>query len=297
MNARVGLANETRDAVGFAQDLLALTKPRVTALVAVTMAAGALIAPGAFVPGAFVIAVLATTLVVGSANALNMFLERDVDGKMQRTRHRPLPAGRMAPRVALGFGVGLGIVGLVLLGTLVNTASMLLAAVALGSYVLVYTPLKRSTSAALYVGAVPGAMPPLIGWAAVTGELNLQAAVVFAILFAWQLPHFGAIALSRVDEYRRAGLQVLPVVVGAERTKHVIIVTAVLTVATTALPVFVGLAGLWYLAAVLSFGVAFVALTLRGLSSSAGVHWARRVFFASMPYLVVVYGALVFAAF
>jgi protoheme IX farnesyltransferase len=186
------------------RDLVALTKPRITTLVLLTGAAGACLAPAHVPMARLLLSLVGTALIVASANALNMWWEREVDGLMSRTRGRPLPAGRMSPDLALAFGLALGVVSVPML-FLVNVATGLLGLVSLVSYVAVYTPLKRHTHLALLVGAVPGAMPPLMGWTTVTGAIGLGGALLFAVLFLWQLPHFAAISIFRKDDYARAG--------------------------------------------------------------------------------------------
>ena len=284
----------TRDA-GLASSLFQLIKPAVTRLVMVTMLCGAIIAPAPVDWVQLLVALFGTALVVGSANALNMYLERDLDGLMDRTRNRPLPAGRVTPELALSFGLGLGLVGLPLLWVLVSPLVSLLNAAALLLYVLVYTPLKRLSPWALHVGAIPGALPPLIGWATVTGTVSASALVPFAILVVWQLPHFLAIALFRREEYARAGLRVLSVTQGEAVTRRAIAGYAGLLFATTWLPALVGLGGWLYLALAIPPGAAFLAYALRGLLSSADRTWARRLFFLSLPHLVLLLGALVVA--
>ena len=296
MSAGAELEQGPRAGLSVAADLVALTKPRVTVMLVATIAAGALAAPGSVLPVPLALVLVATSFVMGSANALNMYLERDVDAEMERTCMRPLPTGRLAPRVALWFGLSLGVVGLAILTAGVNPTTGLLGGVALVSYVLAYTPLKRVTPLALFVGAVPGAMPPLLGWTAMTGAVDLQALVVFSILFFWQIPHFCAIAISRESEYRRAGIRVFSVANGLRFTKWVIVVFSAVMVAVSALPAFVGLTGLAYLVVAMLVGGLFLGWALRGMRDDAGVAWARSLFFASMPYLVLVYTALVVAA-
>jgi protoheme IX farnesyltransferase len=222
-----------------------------------------------------------------------MWWERDVDGRMSRTRNRPLPAGRMSPDVALAFGLALALVSTPML-FVVNVATGLLGLVALVSYVAIYTPLKRHTHLALLVGAVPGAIPPLLGWSTVTGSVGLGGLALFGVLFLWQVPHFAAIAIFRADEYARAGLQVVSVQHGERAARHTVGIFAVLLVATTFLFVPLGLAGRTYLAVATVLGAAFLALALRGLRGGAKLEverWAKRVFAFSIPYL----GLLLFA--
>ena len=203
-----------------ARDLFELTKPRVTSMVVVT-AGGGLWVGGADPSAGVVAATLAgTALAVASAGVLNCWVERDSDRLMARTRRRPLAAGRVSPRAGLLFGLALGALSLPLLWLGANLLAALLAQLALWSYVLVYTPMKRHSPDALVVGAIPGAIPPLIGGAAATGELGSGALALAAILFFWQVPHFLAIALRRRDEYAAAGLKVVPVVYGERAARR-----------------------------------------------------------------------------
>jgi protoheme IX farnesyltransferase len=269
-----------------------LSKPGVAGLVVVTMLCGALTAPGSIDLVKLLLALAGTASVVAAANALNMIWERETDALMRRTRTRPLPSGRLSVEVALAFSAVAAASGFAVLLLWVGELAALLTAVALGSYVLAYTPLKRVTPLALFVGAVPGAIPPLVGWASVTGSLDTLGFMHFAILFVWQLPHFLAIAIFRRDEYERAGHRVLPVVHGIPRTKIEMAFYALVLVAVSLLPVGLGLAGFEYAAIALGAGLVFLWLATAGFSAKDDARWARGVFFASMPYLVVVLGAL-----
>jgi len=273
--------------------LLELTKPSVTTLVMVTMVSGALAASQPIRPFPLALAMFATACVVGAANAFNMWMERDSDAFMTRTRRRPLPTGRLSPEMVVGFGTLLAVVGLTLLATSVSSLSALLGWVALCSYVLAYTPLKRVTTWSLHVGAVPGAIPPLMGWAAVTGSLSREAFALFAILFVWQLPHFLATATFRAPEYERAGLKVMPNVNGAAATERAIIFYSVLLGVVAVAPWALGMAGLAYGITALLCSAAFLGCALQGRRTLPPQRWARRLFFASMPYLVVVFAAFV----
>lgn len=283
----------SREAISVLRAIVELSKPGVTRLVLVTTALGVIAAPGGFSALDLVTTIVGTGLVVAGANALNMFLERDSDCYMTRTRTRPLPTGRLKPEEALAFGVLVSIAGLFLLAQFVSMAAVALAFIALVSYVLVYTPLKRVNSFALYVGAVPGALPPAIGYAALTGTLDGVGLCLFAILFAWQLPHFLAITLFRADEYARAGLSVLPNERGHAFTRLMALVLAVFLLVVTLLPLWlVGAPHLYGLIAAVS-GLLYVAWAARGLLPGADAKWARSLFFASMPHLVLVMTALV----
>jgi protoheme IX farnesyltransferase len=275
------------------RDLVALTKPRITTLVLVTGAAGMCLAPGHVALSTLLLSLVGTALIVGSANALNMWWERDVDAHMARTRNRPLPAGRLSPDVALAFGLALGAVSAPML-FLVNVTTGLLGLVALVSYVAVYTPLKRHTHLALLVGAVPGAMPPLLGWCTVTGHVGLGGLLLFAVLFLWQVPHFAAISIFRAQDYARAGLQVVSVQHGERGARRTIAVWTVLLVGASMLFVPTGLAGQAYLGIATVLGVGFLALAFRGLRGDAFdvARWAKRVFAYSIPYLSILLVAL-----
>ncbi len=290
--AAQSLARST--AVSFVRDLVALTKPRITSLVLLTGAAGASLAPGHAPARRLWLSLLGTALIVGSANALNMWWERDVDALMLRTRDRPLPAGRMSPDVALAFGLGLALVAAPTL-FLVNLTTGVLGLLALLTYVLVYTPLKRHTHLALLVGAVPGAMPPLLGWTTSTGGIGLGGLLLFAVLFLWQLPHFAAITLFRAEDYARAGLQVVSVQLGERAARQSIALWTTLLFSTSLLFVPFGFAGRLYLGAATALGAAFLALAFRGLRAGPRLdtrRWARWVFAYSLPYLPLLLVAL-----
>ena len=273
--------------------LFELTKPSVTTLVMVTMVSGALAASVPIRAFQLALSMFATACVVGAANAFNMWMERDSDALMSRTRRRPLPTGRLSPEIVLAFGSLLAVVGLTLLATCVSSLSASLGWVALSSYVLAYTPLKRVTTWSLHVGAVPGALPPLIGWASVTGALSREAFALFAILFVWQLPHFLAIATFRAPEYERAGLKVQPNVRGRASTERSIIFYCVLLGVVAVAPWVLGMAGLAYGITALLCSLGFLGVALHGRGTLEPNRWARRLFIASMPYLVIVFAAFV----
>jgi len=276
-----------RTALPLARDFLALTKPRITLLVLATEAAGAYLAPGHVGARIQCLALAGTALIVGSANTLNMWWERDVDARMARTRNRPLPAGRLSADAALGFGIALAVVSVPML-FMVNLATALLGLAALLSYVAVYTPLKPYTHLALLVGAVPGAIPPLLGWATVTGTIGLGGLLLFGVLFLWQIPHFAAITIFRAEDYRRAGLQVVSVQHGEVAARHTIALYTVLLVAASLLFIPFGLCGGYYPLAATGLGAAFLALAFRGLRGGGrfdSTRWAKRVFAFSVIYL------------
>jgi heme o synthase len=277
-----------------ASDLVALAKPRITALVVFTTAIGLWLAPHGLRPLTIALTLIGTVLIVAAANVLNMYLERDTDALMARTMNRPLPAHRMDPGVALRFGVALAAVSIPLLTFAVGALPGLLASVALVSYVLLYTPMKRRTATALLVGALPGAIPPLIGWTAATERLDLPGVLLFAVMFLWQVPHFLAITLFRKEEYARAGLVVQPNEPGGEREARANIVRyTVALVAVSLLFVPLGVGREAYLAVALMVGAVFLGYALAGLRERAGRRWARNLFLLSLVYLPVLFGALV----
>jgi len=276
-----------------ASDFLQLAKPRITALVVFTTASGLWLAPHGLPLRTVLLTLIGTVLIVASANTLNMYLERDTDALMERTMRRPLPAQRMEPELALKFGLLLAAVSVPLLTFAVGALPGLLASIALVSYVLLYTPMKRHSAAALLVGALPGAIPPLIGWTAATERLDLPGVLLFAVMFLWQVPHSLAIALFRKEEYARAGLQVQPNEPGGERAARTNIVRyTVALLAVSLLFVPIGAAHRLYLAVALAAGLGFLAYGLLGLRASAGPRWARNLFLLSLLYLVIVFGAL-----
>ncbi len=276
----------------FASDLLSLTKPRLSGLVIATTAGGMWLAPGELTVSRVLVTLLATSGTVGAANALNCYWERHSDRFMARTRNRPLPAGRMEPAVALAFGLALAALSLPALALGANPLTAGLGLLALISYVLAYTPLKARTAAAMLVGAVPGALPPLMGWTAVTGRIDAGGYVLFSILFLWQIPHFIAIALFRKDEYAAAGLKSVPLERGEDSSRLQIVLYLVALVPMSLLPFQLRIAGGWYLAAAVVLGLSFLGLGAMGLFRRLGRSWARQTFLFSLLYLAGLFAAL-----
>ena len=286
-------AAEARPAI-LLGDLVELAKPRINLMVMLTAGIGLLLASGQLPPVGLVLAVLAGTgMVAAGGSALNHYLERDTDRLMERTAGRPLPAGRMRPEVAVAYGLTLSAAGLLLLALAANLPTVLLGLIALVGYVMLYTPLKRVTSLATVVGAVPGAIPPMMGWAAAGGSLDAGAWALFALLFFWQLPHFLAIAWICRDDYERAGMPVFTVGdAGGERTGRQMVLWAAALVPVSLLPAALGLAGVTYLFGALLLGLALLLTSLgflRRHSSAA----ARRMLLASVVYLPAVLVILV----
>ena len=274
-------------------DLVRLAKPRITGLVIATFAGGMWLAPGHLARWRAIMTLIGTALIVGAANALNMLLERDVDKLMERTRHRPLPEGRLPPVAALVFGTALAAAALPLLLLAGNALTGILGGLAFVAYVAIYTPLKRASAAALFVGAVPGALPPLMGWTAVTGRIDAGALTLFGILFLWQIPHFLAISLYRSEDYGRAGFEILPLTVGERATRLVIVVFSTALVATSLMLGPLHVAGVVYSVTAALLGAGFVAWGLAGFRRAADRLWARSLFFASLVYLTLLFAALI----
>lgn len=270
---------------GFIRDLVSLSKPRLSSLVLFT-AGGGLWLSGVSVHWIqAAAAVLGTTLVVAGANTLNCYLERDIDKRMGRTRTRPLPAGRLSPRAALIAGLVLSLVSVPMLTVLTTPLAGLLAAIALISYVLVYTPLKQRTSLSTLVGAFPGALPPLIGWTAATGTLDPGGLLLFALLFVWQIPHSLAIGIYRQSEYDNAGLLVFPSEHGLVATHRQILLYSLALFPLPLALAYVGIGGTATMLAGTALGAVFLWLAMEGYRERGGSRWARKLFRFSLIYL------------
>jgi protoheme IX farnesyltransferase len=276
-------------------DYLSLTKPRITMLMLLTALAGMYLAARGLPDWALVFfTLLGTGLASASASVLNCYFDRDIDALMTRTRTRPLPAGRLRPESALVFGALLGVSSFFILAIFVNGLSALLGLAAISSYVGIYTLwLKRSTPYCTEIGGIAGALPPVIGWAAVTQHVGMEALLLFAIMFLWQPPHFWALALFITDEYRQAKIPMLPVVYGPNVTKYRILLYAAAMLPVSLLLYSLDMTGLWYLIAATVLGVGFIALAVRNLRSSAGDREAKQLFFYSMAYLTLLFVAMV----
>jgi protoheme IX farnesyltransferase len=273
---------------------VALTKPRIIVLLLITALAAMLIAaPGTVSPWIILFTLAGGAASAGAANAINQVLDRDIDALMARTRRRPIPSGRIEAPYAVAFAVLLGVAAFVELAVLVNLASAVLALAALGIYVLVYTVwLKRSTPQNIVIGGAAGAMPPLVGWAAATGRVELPALVLFLIIFLWTPPHFWALALYRREDYARAGVPMLPVVAGDEATRRQIVLYSLLLVAATLALLPLGAMGWIYAVSALALGALFIVLAVR-LWRERSARSALRLFGYSMAYLALLFAAMV----
>jgi heme o synthase len=277
-----------------ASDFVALAKPRLNMLVVASSLAGYVIGGGDMSNAMMVVAtVLGTGLVAGGASAFNQVIERHPDSLMRRTRLRPVPDGRLQPGESLLFAAAIGMSGLLVLGAGVNLLSAGVALVTLLIYVLIYTPLKRRSSFATVVGAIPGALPPVIGWAGARGALSEGGWVLFAIVFLWQLPHFLAIAWMYREDYARAGFPLLPVIApdGRSTGRQAVYYCAALLPVSLA-PTLVGLTTTAYFAAALVLGLLFLALTVK-FARTRAVPDARRLFFGSIIYLPLLWTVMI----
>lgn len=289
-----GAGTPGRTRVQRVMDYVALTKPRIIVLLLVTAFASMLVAaPGKVSPWVILFTLVGGALSAGSANAINQLLERDIDALMTRTRRRPIPSGRVSPSYAFAFAVLLGVVAFVEMAMLVNMLAALLSLAALLFYVFVYTVwLKRSTPQNIVIGGAAGAVPPLVGWAAATGRVDLTAVLLFLIVFLWTPPHFWALALFRRDDYARAHVPMLPVVAGEEETRRQIVIYTLVLVASTLLLYPLGGMGLLYLLSAGVLGGIFVALAV-GLLRVRTDLAAVRVFGYSIVYLALLFAAMV----
>jgi len=280
------------------RDFVALTKPRVMMLVVFTGLCGLLAAPAHIHPVLGFTAVLCIALAGGAAGALNQWYEADIDAVMKRTADRPIPAGRMDPQSALHFGVGLGVFSVLLMGLALNWLAASILAVSILFYVFVYTMwLKRRTPQNIVIGGAAGAFPPLIGWAAVTGDVTALPILLFTIIFLWTPPHFWALSLFVRSDYAAAGVPMLPVVAGAPATRRQILVYTLAMGAAAIAPWPLGLAGPIYGVAALALSLAFLGLAIAVAGNRATAPEAmrpeRRLFTFSIVYLFALFAMLV----
>ncbi len=283
------------------RDWIALLKPRVMSLVVFSGLIGLLVAPGHLHPVLGFTAVLCIAVAAGACGAINMWYDRDIDAIMRRTRGRPIPAGRIEPGAALGYGITLAVGSVLMMGLAVNPVAAFVLAVSVAFYVFVYTMwLKRRTPQNIVIGGAAGAFPPVIGWAAVTGSVDLIPLVLFAIIFIWTPPHFWSLALFANDDYRRAGVPMLPVVAGGKETRRQIVLYTLVLVPLTLAPWLLGFSGLVYAVAATVLGVGFLVSVWRvamDRQDETGVSLtndtpARAAFKYSIAYLFILFAAL-----
>jgi heme o synthase len=293
---------ENRQATAFAVseasvgDYIALMKPRVMSLVVFTALVGLMVAPGHLHPVLGFAALLCIAVGAGAAGALNMWFDADVDAIMSRTRSRPIPAGRVLPQEALGFGMTLAVGSVAVLGLVANWLAAGLLAFTIFFYVAIYTAwLKRSTPQNIVIGGAAGAFPPMIGWAAATGAIGIESVLMFLIIFFWTPPHFWALSLWRSQDYARAGIPMLPVVAGAAETRRQILIYSLTLAPIGASPWLFGEAGLIYGATALVAGGMMAGLALqlhRFGDTAAGDRAAKKLFGFSILYLFLLFAVL-----
>ncbi len=276
-----------------ARDYLELMKPRVMSLVVFTALVGLVLAPGHLHPVIGLTALICIAVGAGASGALNMWYDADIDARMARTAGRPIPAGRVRPGEALAFGLVLAGFSVAVLGLLVNVVAAALLALTIGFYVVIYTMwLKRWTPQNIVIGGAAGALPPIIGWASVTGGISLEPVVLFLIIFMWTPPHFWALALYRKDDYARAGVPMLPVVAGDSATRWQILLYTLLLAPLGVVPWLMGYAGLAYGVAAIAGGAIMIALALRILAEKEGFRASKQMFAFSILYLFLLFAVL-----
>jgi protoheme IX farnesyltransferase len=273
-------------------DYLALMKPRVMSLVVFTALVGLVVAPGHLHPVVGFVALLCIAIGAGAAGALNMWYDADIDAVMTRTAERPIPAGRVTRGEALGFGMTLAVGSVAVLGLAANWLAAGLLAFTIFFYVAIYTMwLKRSTPQNIVIGGAAGAFPPVIGWAATTGGIGVEALILFLIIFFWTPPHFWALSLWRAGDYARAGIPMLPVVAGLPETRRQILIYSLVLAPLGALPWLMGFAGPLYGAVAIMAGAGMVALGIR-VKREDGLTAAKQLFGFSILYLFLLFAVL-----
>ncbi len=282
-----------RSALGTARDYLALTKPRIVVLLLWTTLTTMFVADPGGPPAAIVLwTLLGGYLAAGGAGAINHYLDRFRDARMERTSARPLAAGRIKPENGLRFGIGLGALAVIVLAVAVNALAAVLSLAGLLGYVFVYTLwLKPRTPQNIVIGGAAGAIPPLVGWAAATGALSADALYPFLLVFLWTPPHFWALSLLIKDDYKRTGVPMLPVVRGDEATRRQILIYAIVLAVASLAPVATGLLGTGYLVAAAILGAAFVALAVR-LLARPSERASLQLYLSSLAYLALLFGAM-----
>jgi protoheme IX farnesyltransferase len=277
---------------GEVRDYIALLKPRVMSLVVFTGLVGMVLAPGTIHPVLGFTAILCMAVGAGASASINMWYDRDIDAVMTRTRGRPLPSGRIEPGAALGLGVVLAVGSVLMMELAVNWVAAALLALTIAFYVFVYTMwLKRRTPQNIVIGGAAGALPPMIGWAAVTGDVTLASIALFAIIFMWTPPHFWALSLYRADDYQRAGVPMLPVVAGARETTKQMLIYSLILVPLTLAPYALGVVGTLYAAVAAVLGLGLLALALR-VRWGGGDRAAKQMFAYSILYLFLLFALM-----
>ncbi len=271
------------------KDFFMLLKPRVMSLVVFTGIVGMIVAPGHINPFIAIMATFCIAIGSGAAGAVNMWYERDIDALMERTKKRPIPANKIYPQSALEFAVIVAVASVFIMALVVNFMSAFLLAVAILFYVFIYTIwLKRRTPQNIVIGGAAGAFPPMIGWAAVTGDVSIESLSLFLIIFLWTPPHFWALALYKNDDYKLAGIPMMPVVAGSESTRKQILVYTVLLLASTLFPISIGMFGIVYTVGATALGVKFLQYSY-SLYTEYSEALARKAFKFSILYLFCIF--------
>ena len=291
-------------------DFFALMKPRVMSLVVFTAWAGLVLAPGTVPLWAAIASIICIAAGAGASGALNMWYDADIDAQMSRTKKRPIPQGKMSPRAALGFGTIISVASVWMLYIASNMVAAALLAFTIFFYLVIYTMwLKRSTPQNIVIGGAAGAFPPMIGWAAVTGDITVNSVLLFMIIFIWTPPHFWALALYKTGDYGKVGIPMMPNVKGPKSTRNQIMAYSVLLAAIAIAPIFTGLAGNLYAAFAVLLNIGFLALAFKVWKSragekadaadeaslydvTAGDRAARNLFAYSIIYLFAIFGVL-----
>ena len=293
----ITLTEGVRGGEGGLGDFVDLLKPRVMSLVVFTALVGLMLAPGEIHPLVGAVAILCIAIAAGASGAINMWYDADIDAAMSRTAKRPIPRGAVAPGEALGFGLGLTGIAVMLMGVLVNWLAAALLAFTVAFYIIVYTMwLKRRTPQNIVIGGAAGALPPMIAWAAVSGDITWGGLALFAIIFIWTPPHFWALALYREGDYARAGVPMLPVVAGRRNTNHQILIYTVLLLPLTVAPTLLGVCGLYYAIGAVAAGLPFLFFAARLWRSAddqaVDEKPARDLFAYSILYLFLLYAMM-----
>ena len=271
------------------KDFIALLKPRVMSLVVFTGIVGMVLAPGALHPVLAIVAILCIAVGAGAAGAINMWYDRDIDALMSRTKNRPIPAGRVPPDIALGFGITLAVASVAIMALAVNGVAAGLLAFTIFFYIVVYSMgLKRRTPQNIVIGGAAGAFPPMIGWAAVSGDITIASIILFAIIFLWTPPHFWALALYKKGDYDKASVPMLPVVAGREVTAWQMLIYTAALLPVTLLPCVIGLSGMVYGVGALALGLLFLASAINVIRDQSE-RSARRMFPFSILYLFLIF--------
>ena len=286
--------NYTSESVASSKDYFALMKPRVMSLVVFTAFTGMILAPGNIHPLIAFVAILCITIGAGSAAAINMWYDRDIDAIMKRTQKRPIITGAVKPEEALSFGIITGVLSIIMMALCVNIISSALLSFTILYYIYIYTMwIKRSSVQNVVIGGVSGALPPMIGWAAVTGDVSWQSFSLFAIIFIWTPPHSWALALFRSDDYKKCGVPMMPIIKGALYTKKQIMFYSVLMFFVSLVPYFLNISSKLYIITAVVFGLVFLGYAAILFKDNEQNQLAKKLFWYSILYLFIIFFSLI----